>query len=374
MRRSFSNHFDMIAIVISLAVINIVERFVVPVPGFMPVVLMLLVLGGVFATRMILAGKPHSAAKPCNLQDERDLHAAFDFVTDGIAVLDQNLQAIYFNKEFRRLFRVPDGFLETRPDFTEIVAHGRRSGAYQLDDNVFEEFCAQRLAFVRATNPQPVTLRLADHMTVRCTCSILPDGGRLLTYANITDLVNDAERLEELANIDGLTGLVNRRRFFELAERDWALAIRYDRAVAVLMIDIDHFKAVNDTYGHDVGDVAISHVAAICKDSKRATDVVARVGGEEFALLLPDTDLAGALIVAERIRARVAANAVPDQIVPVLLTVSIGAAQRHSGTTDFMALMKRGDQLLYVAKRGGRNRVACDEASPTGPARLTQAA
>lgn len=373
MRVAISKHFDIIAIIAALAIINIVERIVVSVPGFIPLNLMLLVVGCIYAARIMLAPVPNAAAAQIPAGAD-GLHSAFDFANDGIVILDESLRTIYANREFRRLFQVPDAILSSQPGFADLVAFIRPSGVYQVEADGLDDFCAQRLAFVKAGNSQPLTLRLAQGVMIRCTCSVLPGGGRMLTYANITDLVNDAERLEELANIDGLTGLVNRRRFFDLAERDWGLAVRYDRAVALLMIDIDHFKAVNDTYGHDVGDAAIRQVAEICKDSKRATDVVARVGGEEFALLLPDTDLAGALIVAERIRARVAANAVPDAIAPVLLTVSIGAAQRQSGTPDFMALMKRADQWLYVAKRGGRNRVACEDPSLPSPARVTQAA
>lgn len=374
MSHPFLKNFDIVAIVAGMASINIVERTLVSVPGFIPLNLMLLALGCIFATRIMLARPPETVAAALSAAESDGLHSAFDFANDGIVLLDEQLRAIYANKEFRRLFQIPDAFLASHPGFSDMVALIRSLGIYQIEENGLDDFCAQRLAFVQAGDAQPLTLRLAQGVMIRSTCSVLPGGGRMLTYANITDLVNDAQRLENLANIDGLTGLVNRRRFFDLAARDWALATRYNRPVAVLMIDIDHFKMVNDTYGHDVGDAAISHVAAICKESKRTTDVVARVGGEEFALLLPETDLAGALTVAERIRLRVAANGLASDQGEVRLTVSIGVALRQADTPDFLALLKRSDQLLYVAKRGGRNQVAHDEPSPLPPPRLTIAA
>ena len=286
---------------------------------------------------------------------EQSLHSALDFTSDGIAVLDGQMRAVYTNREFRRLFQMGDGMAAKRLAFADIVAHGRDRGIYDVPAETMDAFCVHRIAFVKAGNTQPMTLRIAGGTTLRFHCRILPDGGRMLTYSNITDLTHDAERLEELAHIDGMTGLINRRRFFDLAEREWEMAMRYGRDISVLMLDIDHFKKVNDTYGHDNGDEAIKIVAAICNDSRRATDIAARVGGEEFALLLPETDVHGALILAERIRLRVAANPIICDGKPVPLTVSIGTAERSADLDDFNALLKRSDQMLYAAKSAGRN-------------------
>lgn len=187
----------------------------------------------------------------------------------------------------------------------------------------------------------------------------------MLICSNITDLAHDAERLEELAHVDSMTGLVNRRRFFDVANREWLMSTRYAREIAVLMIDIDHFKKVNDNFGHDAGDAAIRHIAAICQESKRATDIVARLGGEEFAILMPETGLAGAVVLAERIRSRIAVNRLKADGGWLSLTVSIGAAERQLETADFDALLKISDQRLYDAKRAGRNVVVHAE-TPEG--------
>ena len=235
--------------------------------------------------------------------------------------------------------------------------HGCALRLYGVPEPRLAEFALARKAFVKSGANVPVMLRMADRRMFRFKCSLLPAGGRLLTYTDVTDLVDDAERLEELANIDGMTGLLNRRQFLDLAGHEWARAARYQRQLSVLMLDIDHFKSVNDRFGHDTGDRAICHVAAICGESKRATDLAARVGGEEFAILLPETGLEGAMVIAERIRARIEANAVPSEGAPLRLTASIGVAEIGPDTADILALMKKADRMLYGAKHGGRNMV-----------------
>ena len=284
--------------------------------------------------------------------------SALDYASEGITILDSDLRVIYSNRAFRQLFHVSDALANSQPEFAAIVACGRRAGVYELEQDKLEDFCAQRVAYVRSGNPQAVTLRLAGNSMIRFKCCVLPNGGRTLTYTNITDLVDEAKRLEELAHIDGMTGLINRRHLFALAEEEWARDARYSRPLSALMIDIDHFKNINDTYGHAVGDHAICHVATICKDSKRSTDTVARFGGEEFVLLLPETSISGATILAERIRSRVEAN--PFRVVngSTRLTVSIGVSTRTTAMLAFEDMFSDSDQMLYQAKRNGRNQVA----------------
>jgi diguanylate cyclase (GGDEF)-like protein len=124
-----------------------------------------------------------------------------------------------------------------------------------------------------------------------------------------------------------------------------------------MMLDIDKFKSINDTYGHDVGDLVIKAIAAICKTTKRQTDVLGRIGGEEFAMLLPETDEAAAEVAAERLRKTVqdCTRVLPDKDIKV--TVSIGIAGATLGMAAFEVLLKRADEALYEAKRSGRNRV-----------------
>lgn len=159
---------------------------------------------------------------------------------------------------------------------------------------------------------------------------------------------------EHAANRDFLTGAWSRRAFFELAQRELALARRKGRSLALLLLDVDHFKAINDSAGHAAGDKVLIDVVARAHTAIRNVDYFGRIGGEEFAVLLPETDLASAQQVAERLRA------VLDRRSPagIAYTVSIGLAMLH-GDESLHDLMTRADAALYAAKTAGRNRVAC---------------
>jgi diguanylate cyclase (GGDEF)-like protein/PAS domain S-box-containing protein len=167
--------------------------------------------------------------------------------------------------------------------------------------------------------------------------------------------------LVTLATTDPLTGLLNRRSFSDAAERELKRHVRYERPLSVIMIDIDHFKRVNDTYGHAVGDLVISAVVERCRRCVRDVDLVARLGGEEFAVLAPETSGANAAILAERLRAVACSAPVATPAGLVEVTVSLGVASlRESGGDTLGAMLERADVGLYAAKRGGRNRVVLE--------------
>jgi diguanylate cyclase (GGDEF)-like protein len=180
----------------------------------------------------------------------------------------------------------------------------------------------------------------------------------MLTYSNVTALVQQAEALETLAIKDGLTELYNRRHFLHLAEVEWDRFKRYERQLSFLMLDIDHFKSINDRFGHDFGDKVLIAVAGVCRDGKRNSDIVARLGGEEFAILLPETDLDSAFVMAERLRMNISQLRIEAGNTLLSVTASIGVADAGSCVCDVVELMKRADTALYAAKRGGRNRCA----------------
>jgi diguanylate cyclase (GGDEF)-like protein len=180
----------------------------------------------------------------------------------------------------------------------------------------------------------------------------------MLTYTDITDLARTADQLEKLATTDSLTGLCNRRQFVALADREVGRFRRYGRPLSMLVLDIDKFKAVNDRFGHDVGDQMIQHVGNLCEENKRNPDAVARVGGEEFAILLPETDLESSCIVAERLRRMVAERPLETGGMRVPVTISVGVAELNPAMTGTSDLMKLADRMLYEAKRSGRNRIA----------------
>ncbi|MBV6458793.1 MAG: hypothetical protein HONBIEJF_01931 [Fimbriimonadaceae bacterium] len=159
--------------------------------------------------------------------------------------------------------------------------------------------------------------------------------------------------LERLATTDGLTGLLNRRALMERLRHAIALSDRHGQDISILMMDVDHFKAYNDSFGHPAGDEVLRRVAEVIRQSSRTTDVSGRYGGEEFVLVLPETGVEGGLMLAERIRTSIETHDWPNR--PI--TASIGVCTRHEGEND-EALLTRVDEALYESKRAGRNRVS----------------
>lgn len=180
---------------------------------------------------------------------------------------------------------------------------------------------------------------------------------------DMTEHKRREEGLHQLARLDPLTGVSNRRHLMERARHEWGRADRFGLPLALIMLDIDHFKRVNDEYGHAVGDRAICAVATICEDCMREIDIVGRYGGEEFVIVLPGTDLDGARKLGRRLRKRIAETILHDEKGrPFTLTVSLGIAQLgRDATLD--RLLALADAALYRAKRAGRNRVAAAPAT-----------
>jgi diguanylate cyclase (GGDEF)-like protein len=263
---------------------------------------------------------------------------------------------------------VPDHQADSPTPFSLLIGNARKNGMFGVPNDKLESFIASRIALIRAGDPAPHDVRTGDGRRIRARCAVMRDGGRMLTYCDITDLAQQAERLEKLATTDTLTGLTNRRHFLALADKEWSRFQRYQRPLSMLMVDIDHFKAVNDRFGHATGDEALKLVAENCRTGQRESDTVGRIGGEEFALLLPETDAAQARVVAERIQSNLAIQPFIADGEPVVLTVSIGLAAATLSMSGIDALMKAADQALYSAKAQGRNRIVQFVAKP--PAKL----
>ncbi|MBU2469049.1 MAG: diguanylate cyclase [Proteobacteria bacterium] len=182
---------------------------------------------------------------------------------------------------------------------------------------------------------------------------------------DITAHKRDEEALKRLANTDGLTGVLNRRRFMELSRQEVARSQRYAGALSLIMLDVDHFKAVNDSFGHETGDEVLVSLAKVCRKVLRQVDLFGRVGGEEFMALLPETGLAAAAMVAERLRVETASQQVSQSQPQVRVTISLGVAQLAPGMrlTD---LMRAADDAMYRAKQKGRNLVETGEGDEAG--------
>ena len=172
------------------------------------------------------------------------------------------------------------------------------------------------------------------------------------------DLTRAQVKLQELAMTDFLTGIANSRSFFENGEREILRAKRYGHAFALLLLDLDHFKAVNDTRGHAAGDKVLVSLAGICKHLLRDIDIFARLGGEEFVIILPETDLAGASATAERLRSAIAESEIAAGGDVLHITVSIGVTELSPEDDQVETVLKRADKAMYQAKKNGRNRIA----------------
>lgn len=178
---------------------------------------------------------------------------------------------------------------------------------------------------------------------------------------DITERKKLENMLEEQANTDFLTGCNSRRHFLESAEREFLRSRRYGGEMSILMLDLDHFKSVNDKYGHQVGDETLKTLVQVCKGFMREVDVIGRLGGEEFAILLPETGSERALEVAERLCQAVATAEVPiDNAAPLHFTTSIGVAVLTAEDPRVDTIINRADRALYKAKNAGRNKACAD--------------
>lgn len=180
--------------------------------------------------------------------------------------------------------------------------------------------------------------------------------GRVWFFRDITARKRTERELRELSQIDPLTGVANRRFFFQRANEEFERARRFGRALSLVMLDIDHFKVVNDRWGHAAGDRVLRALCENCAQLLRKVDLLARVGGEEFAVLLPDTDLEGAWQLAERLRLGAAARSVPEGSETIRFTVSAGVATLLPADSALDEVLRRADRALYEAKAAGRNR------------------
>jgi diguanylate cyclase (GGDEF)-like protein len=169
-------------------------------------------------------------------------------------------------------------------------------------------------------------------------------------------LVIDELELRLLANTDSLTEAMSRRYFYEESKREIARVQRNGTELNCAVIDIDHVKSINDSYGHDVGDLVLQRVVATCKSVLRASDCIGRLGGEEFAAMLPDASRDAALEVVERMRRAVAGMVVEVPTGKIGVTVSIGLATRNDAESNIEPVLQRADAAVYKAKASGRNR------------------
>jgi diguanylate cyclase (GGDEF)-like protein len=180
----------------------------------------------------------------------------------------------------------------------------------------------------------------------------------LAAYSAIA--INNARLFAEvrrLAITDSLTGVFNRRYFFTSIQNEFRRSERYGHPLSMMMLDLDHFKAINDTYGHDIGDEIIKEVSQFCQDNIRKLDILARYGGDEFVILLPETNLNHATELAERLRGMIESQSIQIGEMLFQMTISIGVTGIRDESVKMEDFLKNVDQALYAAKEAGRNTV-----------------
>ncbi len=236
--------------------------------------------------------------------------------------------------------------------------------SFEEDERLVQAFEAGVDDFVgKPVNPRVLTARLhGGQRVVQLQQEIERDREEIRRFA--AELAVSNRRLQEAALTDPLTQLPNRRFATDRIQQEWAASSRNGRPLACLVIDLDGFKTVNDTYGHDVGDLMLQGVVAALEQGLRTQDTLARMGGDEFMLICPDTGLEAALQCGERLRHLVEQAKIDAGVADIRGSISVGVAVRMRDMATPEALIKRADQGVYLAKQGGRNRVASPQIAP----------
>ncbi len=287
---------------------------------------------------------------------EAELKDAMEALPDGFVLYDNDDRLVHCNQRYREIYKESGDLRVPGVKFSDLIRAGVRRGQYADAVGNEEEWIAQRIHDHR--NPgKPLEQQLPGDRWLRIQERRTNTGGLVGFRIDITELKHQERELSRLAWTDSLTGVLNRHRFLELAETHLAHAQRHFRDVSLLMLDLDNFKAINDRHGHAAGDHVLRSICKCWQNQLRGHDLIGRLGGEEFCVLLPDTTGGDALVVAERLRKITEQQALDYDGEAIGVTVSIGTAMYESIADTITSVIKRADQCLYQAKSAGRNRV-----------------
>jgi diguanylate cyclase (GGDEF)-like protein len=254
----------------------------------------------------------------------------------------------------RNIFRCHEALAEiyeSQGNLGQALAHYKQF--HQIKEAVFNEESSGRLVRLEIQHKTETARKEAEIYQLK----------NVALEQEIVERKRLENELQQQANTDGLTGVMNRRRFLEVAAQELQRAARLGHPMSLALLDIDHFKQINDTYGHAAGDLALQNLARICQKNIREPDVFARFGGDEFALLLPEANLNQAVRVLERVRQALAAFGFDMDGNLVSITISAGVSSLDSVEIALDMLLARADQALYRAKEAGRNCVISQHAS-----------
>ena len=281
------------------------------------------------------------------------LNIVLDHITQGMVVVGPDYRTLAFNRHFEEMFQLPHGTVEVGVDFRDILRiWAKETGQDQqmLDYAIFQ---LDEPATFEFEFPQMINGELRWCLL---THNPLPGKGFVRTFTDITKRKALEASLMKLSREDPLTGLYNRRTILDLLEEEINRVLRYRHPLSVLMMDIDHFKQINDQWGHPTGDEVLKAFAAKCQSVMRENDKMGRFGGEEFVMVLPETGKADASLVAERIREMTSEMNIRAKrgATEIPVTVSVGVTTASDGD-DVEAVIARADDAMYQAKSQGRN-------------------
>ncbi|MDN3518868.1 diguanylate cyclase [Aquisalimonas lutea] len=307
--------------------------------------------------------------------DSRDLlESIVDRVNVGVLVVDAHYTVVRWNRFMAMHSGLAADDVLGRDLFTVFPDLPRRwltqklRGVFLLKNYAFTSW-EQRPYLFRFPHNRPATTAVVDCMRQDCTFIPIKDGDNHVTHVCITimdatdtciyqiQLREAMDSLEKSSARDPLTGIFNRGHIESRLRDEFARSHRHDSDLSVILFDIDHFKRVNDLHGHMAGDEVLCEVANRVAGALRKEDVFGRYGGEEFTVVLPDSDLAAARVVAERLRHCIAARPIVTSAGAVDVTVTLGVCRRHPDIATHETLLNRADQALYRGKAGGRNGV-----------------
>lgn len=312
-------------------------------------------------------------SEPFDLNEFHWLLAVVQSIDVGVVVLDREYRVQVWNTFMEnRSGRQPDevfkqSFFDLFPEVEQDWFRHKVESVMTLGTPAFTIW-EQRPYLLRFKNYQPIT---GQEAFMYQNTTLLPLQGTsgviehacLIIYDVTNVAVNKQQlqsanlQLQQLSRTDRLTGLNNRGYWEECLKHEYARHRRYQSTAALVMFDIDHFKKVNDTFGHPAGDKVIQAVAEVVREQVRDTDYAGRYGGEEFVVLLPDVDSAGAALFAERLRRRIESLMITYEGKSIPFTISLGVADLSRPMDEYQQLIEHADQALYASKKGGRNQV-----------------
>lgn len=297
---------------------------------------------------------------------EQRLRDAVDALPSGFSLYDAEDRLVLCNEAYRNIYPNMAPHIVEGAKFEDILRKG--VAEQQFPDAVGnEEAWIQKKMKLHNSPGEVLEQQMPDNRWLRVHEQRTREGGVVGYRIDITRLKNQEHELTRLAWTDCLTDTLNRRRFMELAQTEHRRSQRYGRNLSVVLLDVDYFKLINDTYGHSAGDAVLKELVRRWKREIRGEDLLGRIGGEEFCLLLPETDVPGAMMLAERLRRATESSAVSCRGDSIIVTISAGVLHCRPGEYSLEDALTGADRALYKAKKSGRNRLVRhvdDEAEP----------